>query len=105
MLCPKCNTKTRVTDSRCEIMRRRKCLNDKCGHTFNTKETIFNGSVYGKPKRNVKPDEKLLIRVMSSEEEAPQKSPLVRAAEARHAVEDMRERATYTPPARNFGLR
>lgn len=47
MYCPKCKEKTKVTDSRPMvnrngILRRRECVNPKCGHKFKTYEEYEN---------------------------------------------------------------
>jgi len=44
MYCPKCNSKTKVKDSR-ENRRLRVCLNDKCLTKFNTVEAIEDDQV------------------------------------------------------------
>jgi transcriptional regulator NrdR family protein len=47
--CPKCQSDTRVTDSRPRargVYRRRMCLSETCGHRFSTHEFIGAASLF-----------------------------------------------------------
>lgn len=55
MVCPKCDIKSRIIDSRCQgnrVWRRHKCL--KCGLKFSTIETYVEDYVKEPPKEKPK---------------------------------------------------
>lgn len=111
MDCPKCNGVTAVIDTRGN-WRRRSCKSAACGHRFYTTEIIVSERPDAKPKKaKIKPREKLLINVMSSEGETVPKTvsenAIVRAAKARRALEERRmsEVAPYSEHSRRFGIR
>lgn len=55
MLCPKCNSETKVINSRVggpngEVRRRRECTNAACKHRFTTLEVLLEGRMLKPPK-------------------------------------------------------
>lgn len=111
MDCPKCNGDTAVSDTRGN-WRRRKCKAEACGHRFYTTEIIVTERPDAKPKKaKVKAREMLVIGIMLNEGETDpktvSKNPIVRAANARRALEDRRlaDAVSYSEDSRRFGIR
>lgn len=67
MLCPKCQTKTQVLDSRNNGQhRRRECLNPACGHRFVTTEVIV-----AEKRRDAKKGEEYATKMPAEPEPMP----------------------------------